>query len=398
MRAARQSPFFAAKVRGKRREGFAMQHAIAHQDEARIVRNLAPFVKIERERIRALDSAKPGSKIGREYRQRSVRSIDMEPEMLAARKIGQRAEIVDGAGIHASRRADQQERRKSGAPVRLDRLFEFRQVHPLARSGRNQTERITADPADIHGPRNAGVNGRRCVRGQPPGTRGDTRAPHFETQGHVAGDQRTDEIRHRSAGHEQTRGGLGKAKDGLHPADDLALHFDRDVIAAAQVRVETGGQHLGHDANGRSPAMHPAHESGVHIAGRVRQDVVHESAVNLRQIGGRVGHRIAKVSPNLSRDGLPDGTLANVLDIVQSIVEHLVSLHSECGPVVGIEIGRHIFLCSRRIPASEMRHYLQCTEYFGNILTGSSPARCLARCLAAPRTLPRKPRTPSVRK
>ena len=216
----------------------------------------------------------------------------------------------------------------------------------------NQTESIAADPADIHRPGHAGVNGRRCVRGQPTGTRGDTRASHFETQGHVAGDQRADEIRHRSAGHEQTRSGLGKAEDGLHPAHDLALHFDRDVVAAAQVRVETGRQHLGQDSGGRSPAMHPAHESGMHIAGRVRQDVVHEAAVNLRKIGRRVGHRIAKVSPNLSRNGLPDRTLADVLDIVQSIVEHPVSLRSECGPVVRIEIDRHTFLCSRRIPAA----------------------------------------------
>ena len=96
--------------------------------------------------------------------------------------------------------------------------------------------------------------------------------------------------------------------------------------------------------------MHPSHETRVCIAGGVWQDVLQESTMNLGEIGGRDGHGLAKMSPHLSRNGLPDGTLANVLDVVQGIVEHLVSLSPEGGPVGGVErftcrrggIGRHV--------------------------------------------------------
>src|SRR5580658_8879850 len=115
-----------------------MQQTVAHQYEARVIGDLAPFVKIERERVRALDSLEARSEIGRQNRQRPAGSVDVEPEMLATRKIGQRAEIVNAAGIRTSSRAHQQERRKSSAAVRLDRLLDLCQIHPPAGSGGNQ--------------------------------------------------------------------------------------------------------------------------------------------------------------------------------------------------------------------------------------------------------------------
>jgi hypothetical protein len=41
----------------------------------------------------------------------------------------------------------------------------------------------------------------------------------------------------------------------LHPGDDLAFDFDRDVVPASQIRVESGGEHFGDHAGGRSAAM-----------------------------------------------------------------------------------------------------------------------------------------------
>ena len=89
------------------------------------------------------------------------------------------------------------------------------------------------------------MSGRRGIGSQPAGTRGDAPATRFEAQSNVAGDQHANQIRHGSTGHKQTAGALGKAEDRLHPKDNLALHFDRDVVAAAEIRVEAGGEHLG---------------------------------------------------------------------------------------------------------------------------------------------------------
>ena len=109
------------------------------------------------------------------------------------------------------------------------------------------------------------------------------------------------------------------------------------MIAASQIRVETSGQHLRQDAGGSSSAMYPSHETGVRIAGCVRQNVAQESAMNRGKVGRRVRHRLAKALPHLAGNRLPDGTLTDVLDIVESILEHLVGLNPECRPVGGVE-------------------------------------------------------------
>ncbi len=156
-RSARQSPLLAAQVSGGGGESLAVQHAVAHQNEARVIRHLPPFVKVERQRIRALDSAQTGRQIGRQYSHCPEGAVHVKPHMLAVREIGQCVEVVDGPGIRASGGSDHQKRRKSGAAVRLDGLFEFGEVHPSARRGWNQTKRIAADPAKIHRARHAAL-------------------------------------------------------------------------------------------------------------------------------------------------------------------------------------------------------------------------------------------------
>ncbi len=45
------------------------------------------------------------------------------------------------------------------------------------------------------------------------------------------------------------------------------------VIPPAEVRVEPGREHLGQHPGRVSAAMHPAHETRMHVAVGVRQDV-----------------------------------------------------------------------------------------------------------------------------
>ena len=48
-------------------------------------------------------------------------------------------------------------------------------------------------------------------------------------------------------------------------------------------------------------------------------------------------HGFVKMTSHFIGDRLPDSVIANVLDIVQRIVEHPVSLGAESGPIGGVE-------------------------------------------------------------
>jgi hypothetical protein len=53
--------------------------------------------------------------------------------------------------------------------------------------------------------------------------------------------------------------------------------------------------------------MHPAHEAGVHIAGGVGQDIVHEFTMNGGQVGGRFGKIAAERARTSSGIGCQTG-------------------------------------------------------------------------------------------
>ncbi len=47
-------------------------------------------------------------------------------------------------------------------------------------------------------------------------------------------------------------------------------------------------------------------------------------------------HRIVEPVPHLERNWLPDGMLADILDVTENIVEHPMSLYAEYRPVAGV--------------------------------------------------------------
>ncbi len=177
-------------------------------------------------------------------------------------------------------------------------------------------------------------------------------ATHFEAQFGIAGQQDADQIRERRAGDEQPGSAFRKPEKALHPANHLALHFDGNVIASTQVGVQRGSQHFRQHSNRSAAAMHPAHETGMHITGRVGQDVAHEFVMNGGQVGGGLGKIAMEPGAHLIGDRLPDRPLANVLDIVERIFEHLVGLIAKGRPILGVErlaagrnrIGFHVLL------------------------------------------------------
>ena len=84
---------------------------------------------------------------------------------------------------------------------------------------------------------------------------------------------------------------VGKFEQLAQPVYDLPLDFDRHVIAAAEIGVEAGGQHLRQHAGHVAAAMHPTHEAGMGIAGGVRENVAHELVMHGGEIArpGRHG-------------------------------------------------------------------------------------------------------------
>jgi hypothetical protein len=107
-----------------------MQHAVAHQNESGVVGHLAPLMKIEGQRVRALDALEPRRQIRSQNRQRAKRAIHVEPKPLAAADAGQGVQIVDRPGVDGAGRAHHQERRKAGAAIRFDGFFQcaFRSI------------------------------------------------------------------------------------------------------------------------------------------------------------------------------------------------------------------------------------------------------------------------------
>ena len=112
--------------------------------------------------------------------------------------------------------------------------------------------------------------------------------PHLGAQRGGPGHQQTHQICHRRTGDENTAGRVWELKQLAHPANDLALHFDRHLVAAAKIGVESGRQHVGEHPHGRAATMHPAHEAWMHIAHGVRQHIVHEALVRGGKAAGRI--------------------------------------------------------------------------------------------------------------
>jgi len=110
------------------------------------------------------------------------------------------------------------------------------------------------------------------------------------------------------------------------------------MIAAAEIGIEACRQHFRKHAGHVATTMHPAHETGVRIAGGVRKDVTHELVMHDGQIGGSGWHRLVEAGTHAIGNRLPDRAVANVLDVVENIVEHPVPLGTGAWPVHRVQI------------------------------------------------------------
>lgn len=83
--------------------------------------------------------------------------------------------------------------------------------------------------------------------------------------------------------------------------------------------------------------MNPAHETRMGIAGRVRQNVVQETLVDVGKIGTRMRNGFPEMPPHFSRNRLPYGTFFDVFNVIERIVEHPMRLLPKCRPIGRIQ-------------------------------------------------------------
>ena len=145
------------------------------------------------------------------------------------------------------------------------------------------------------------------------------------------------QVRHRRSRHEDAARAFRKAEHGPRPFRDLTFNFNRHMIAAAEIGVQSGRQHLRQHADHRAAAVHPSHEAGMNIAGRIRRDELRIFAIDIAEIGRLPRDFCAKPRANLVRDRAPHRLISNIGDGVDRVIEHAMRLRAHLIPVRRIE-------------------------------------------------------------
>ena len=81
-----------------------MEGGVPHQDEACVVRHLAPFVEIEGNGVGALDAGEPRSNFRSQHGESTIGAVDVQPNPFCVGDMRKPGEIVDRADIDGARR------------------------------------------------------------------------------------------------------------------------------------------------------------------------------------------------------------------------------------------------------------------------------------------------------
>lgn len=224
-----------------------------------------------------------------------------------------------------------------GVAVLRDRGPERRNVDAVRGVGPDATERIAAEAGNVQRLGDASMRGGRRVGAQPPAGLAKPLLPDRGTERRATRHQHGHQIGHRGPGHEKSAGALWKAEQLPRPIDDLPLDLDRRMVAAAQIGVQSGRQHLGKHADHCAAAMHPAHEAGMDVARGVGNDELVEVAIDVGEIGRSARQLAAKAPPCRLGHRLPDRAVADAGDVIDHVVEHAVPLRTQLVPVLRVQ-------------------------------------------------------------
>ena len=162
----------------------------AHEQAADVVGCKQPLVRIEHQRVGALDAAQRAAARLAQRRRRPVGAVDVEPQRLGGRQLGQALQLVDRAGVGRPGRGHDEPRVATLAAILVDRVTHRRRGQAQAVvAGQRPARRRVAKPSASQPAADRGV---RLVR--HVGDAGPDRVARRGERGHV---------RQRPAAHQQ---------------------------------------------------------------------------------------------------------------------------------------------------------------------------------------------------
>ena len=230
---------------------------------------------VENQRVGPFHAAVAGRDRRVEHAERAVGAVDVEPELLRGRDIGERVERVDRAGVDGAGRADEQRRQGAARAIGGDRRAQRGRVEPASLE-RHLAHRTTAEAKQLQGAPHAAVGLGRHVgdelRGAGEAVTADVMAGRRQratASARQADDRRGGPAAGEQAGARRVR----EAHELGQPAHHRTLEVDVGVIAGDNARVHRGRRQRSHDAGGGRRRVDPAEEGRVAVAHGVRQDI-----------------------------------------------------------------------------------------------------------------------------
>ncbi len=219
---------------------------------------MQPFVKIEGDRVGALDAAQLRPQALREIRGCAERAVDVKPQTFALREIGQLVERIDCADVDRARISHDEKRAQSRGAIARDRLRNGVRLRAMVVI-HGQHAQIRRAQARIF-KRFAYASVRRSgrVADELRGVLVESAFAHVVPECARARDQHRRKVCGRRADDEQSACALRPAEEIAKPCDDLPFDVNRTVIAPADVRIHHRRKHVGQRAGRRSRCRAPS--------------------------------------------------------------------------------------------------------------------------------------------
>ena len=261
----------------------------------------------------------------------------MEPEVFLGGEVGERIEVIDGAGVDGARGPQYADGAQSRGAVGGDQVAHRRDIDAEIPVHRHDAVGITPHAHEFQALGDPAVHLRGAIDGEPRLTV-EAVLPEVEPRLRVAPDREADDVRHSAAARHDAARARGEAHHLGEPLDHLQFDQFRRLVHADRVHVHAGGEHVGHHAERRAVRLHPTPESRVAVAGGVGQYMREELGVHLLgalRCGGErlTGDRRCDVR----RRRRPGRTLAQAREVIEAVVDHAVGEGTEGLPILRIE-------------------------------------------------------------
>jgi len=270
-------------VAGVHREGLGEILHVPQEDAAARVRRVQPLVWIERDRIRALDPGEERAKIVGEDRGATVGSVDVQPKIKLAGKIGEFGERVDRACGDGPGGRDDRERARARRYVGFDRAPDLRELHSELGICRDVSHGVGSQTQHVRRSIDNGVDLFRCVDRHLWRIR-DTAGAYIEAGLGIARGLQTDEVGHRAARRKQPSRAVRQSELAGEPTREMQLDLGGRgrQAPAADVLIHRGRYQVAGNPWDGAGAGDVGHEPGVswihrmieHDRAQVRHEVI----------------------------------------------------------------------------------------------------------------------------